>query len=142
MGSPQRGPLALYLNAFRLRCPACGGGPTFTSWLHMLPSCPVCGLRFDREVRGYWLGSYTINLMATEAIWVLVCGAAVVATWPEPPWTALEIGSVGLMVVVPFLIFPWTKTLYLAIDLTFRPAEEEDFTAPHEAGFHLPRRRP
>jgi len=141
MAPSQRGPQMLFLNALRLRCPACGGGPAFTSWLRMLPSCPTCGLRFDREIRGYWLGSYTINLMATEAIWVSFCGAAVVATWPDPPWTALEIGSVALMAVVPFLIFPWTKSLYLAVDLTFRPAEEEDFTAPREAGFQLPRRR-
>lgn len=107
----------------------------FTSWLRMVPACPVCGLHFDREIRGYWLGSYTLNIMLTEACWVVAFGVAAALTWPSPPWDTIEWGSVAVMVIVPFLIFPWTKTLYLAIDLTFRPAEEEDFTAPHEAGF-------
>jgi hypothetical protein len=101
----------------------------------MLPACPACALHFDREIRGYWLGSYTLNIMLTEACWVVAFLAAAIATWPTPPWDALEYGSVALMILVPLLIFPWTKTLYLAIDLTFRPAEEEDFSAPHEAGF-------
>ena len=101
----------------------------------MVPACPACGLHFNREVRGYWLGSYTLNIMLTEAAWVVAFAGAAILTWPSPPWDQIEWGSVAVMVVVPFLIFPWTKTLYLAIDLTFRPADEEDFSAPHEAGF-------
>ncbi len=60
--------LPSFLRALRLRCPACGGGPVFVSWVRMCPSCPSCGIRFDREPEGgYWVGSNTINLFATEA---------------------------------------------------------------------------
>jgi hypothetical protein len=80
--------------------------------------------------------------MLTEAVWVVAFLGAAILTWPSPPWEALQYASVALMLLVPIVIFPWTKTLYLAIDLTFRPAEEEDFTAPHEASVphsHSPR---
>ena len=128
-----------YWRALRLRCPACGGGPVFVSWFRMCPNCPACGFHFDREVRGYWLGSYTVNLMATEAVFAIVLVAVLFATWPSPPWDLLQYGSGALMIVVPFLFFPFSRTLYLAIDLTFRPDEPEDFDTPHEAGLNVPR---
>jgi hypothetical protein len=36
------------------------------------------------------------------------------------------------MLVVPFLFFPFSKTLFLAFDLTFRPATPEEL-APRQA---------
>jgi hypothetical protein len=47
--------------------------------------------------------------------------AIVLATWPSPPWALLQYGGIALMVVVPFVLFPFTKTLFLAFDLIFRP---------------------
>jgi hypothetical protein len=107
----------------------------------MCPNCPTCGLHFEREIRGYWLGAYTVNLMVTEAAFAASFLAALVATWPEPPWDRIMYGSIGLMVGFPFLFFPFSKTLYLAVDLTFRPAEAQDFEAPQEAGLNSQRRR-
>lgn len=131
----------LYIRALRLRCPACGGRPVFVSWFRMCPNCPVCGLHFDREPGGYWLGSYTVNLMVTEAVFAVVFVGGLIATWPTPPWNLLQYLSIGVMVTFPFVFFPFSKTLYIAIDLTFRPDEAEDFDAPHEAEFK-PQRRP
>ena len=147
MAGPSHTPAALppvsrlYTRALRLRCPACGGRPVFVSWLRMCPNCPVCGLHFDREPGGYWLGSYTLNLMVTEAVFAAVFVASLLATWPTPPWETIEYASIGVVVAFPFFFFPFSKTLYIAIDLTFRPDEAEDFEMPHEAGFK-PQRRP
>jgi hypothetical protein len=49
-----------------------------------------------------------------------------VITWPDPPWDLLLYGGMILMVAVPFLFFPFSKTLFLAFDLTFRPARPEE----------------
>lgn len=123
----------LYARALRLRCPACGGGPVFVSWLKMCPSCPSCGMRYDREPEGgYWVGSYTINLFATEAVFVIVFVGGMFLTWPSPPWDLLAYGDVGLMLIFPILFFPFSKTLFIAIDLTFRPREPGDFDQPAE----------
>lgn len=101
----------------------------------MCPNCPVCGLHFDREPEGgYWLGSYTVNLMTTEAVFVVFFVGALMLTWPDPPWELLTWLDVALMVAFPVFFFPFSKTLFIAVDLTFRPHEPEDFETPHEAG--------
>ncbi|HWA56298.1 MAG TPA: DUF983 domain-containing protein [Gemmatimonadales bacterium] len=125
--------LSHFTRALRLRCPNCGGGPVFVSWLKMCPSCPSCGLRFDREPEGgYWVGSNTINLFATEAVFALVFLGSLLATWPDPPWTLITWGDVILMIVFPVCFFPFSKTLFIAVDLTFRPREPGDFEQPRE----------
>jgi len=139
---PPRGWARFYVRALRLRCPACGGGPVFVSWFRMCPSCPACGVHFDREPEGgYWVGSYTINLMTTEAALVVVFLGVLGLTWPAPPWDLLLDAEVLAALIVPVLVFPFSKTLFIAIDLTFRPEEPEDHTSPHEAGLNSQRDR-
>ena len=129
---------ALFVRAPRLRCPACGGGPVFVSWLRMCPSCPSCGLRFDREPEGgYWVGSNTINLFAAEGAYAVFLIGVGAATWPNPPWNLLLWGGMGLMLIFPVFFFPWSKTLFIAVDLTFRPPEAGDYEQPREAA-HRP----
>jgi hypothetical protein len=38
------------------------------------------------------------------------------------------------MTVVPFLFFPFSKTLFLAFDLIFRPATSEELTPQRSQG--------
>jgi uncharacterized protein (DUF983 family) len=123
--------------ALRLRCPHCGGGPVFVTWSRLVPSCPVCGLGFERGEQGYWLGAYFFNLMAVETVFSVWVVLVLWWTWPEPPWALFQAGSVVLMVVTPFAFFPWSKTLFLAFDLLVRPPDEEDFAAPHEESRRL-----
>lgn len=106
----------------RLRCPNCGGGPLFRSWLRMHPQCPACGLRLERGEDGYQVGSYMFNIIAAELLFLAVFLAVLVLTWPAPPWALLQYGAPALMVIAPFLFFPFSKTLFLAFDLLFRPA--------------------
>lgn len=130
-----------YLRALRLRCPACGGGPVFVSWLRMCPSCPSCGMQYDREPQGgYWVGSYTINLFVTEAVFWAGFVAAMWWTWPNPPWDLLLWIGLFLMVAFPVFFFPWSKTLFVAVDLTFRPAEPRDYEQPLERPLGAARR--
>lgn len=126
--------LQLYTRALHLRCPACGGGPVFVSWFRMCPNCPACGLHFDREPQGgYWVGSYTLNLMMTEAMLALVFVGGALLTWPSPPWESLAYGDVLVAIAFPAIFFPFSKTLFIAVDLTFRPGEPEDYEEPREA---------
>jgi uncharacterized protein (DUF983 family) len=122
----------LFLRALRLRCPACGGGPVLLSWFRLAPSCPSCGLRFERGEDGYWVGSYMFNIVASELLFAAAGAAVVFATWPTPPWTALTLGGAALMVLAPFLFLPFSKVLFLAFDLLFRPPVEADYAAPPE----------
>jgi len=127
----------MFPRALRLRCPACGGGPVFLSWFTLAPSCPACGLRFERGEDGYWVGSYMFNIVASELLFAAAAVAVVVATWPSPPWTVITIGGVVLMVLAPVLFLPFSKVLFLAFDLLFRPPMESDFDAPSEPAPNL-----
>jgi uncharacterized protein (DUF983 family) len=116
----------LVWRAVRLRCPNCGGGPIFQSWLKMRTRCPVCGLELERGEEGYQVGSYMFNIVAAELLFLAAFLVVLRLTWPTPPWTLLEYGGVALMILAPFLFFPFSKTLFLAFDLLFRPAPGTD----------------
>jgi hypothetical protein len=47
-------------------------------------------------------------------------------TWPDVPWTLLEWIGIPAMAVMPFLFYPVSKTVWLAFDLMFRPATEDE----------------
>lgn len=118
----------LFWRALRLRCPNCGGKHIYRSWFRMKARCPTCGLPFERGEEGYQVGSYMFNIVASELLFAAVFLAVVVATWPSPPWKLLEYGGIALMIGAPFVFYPFSKTLFLAFDLAFRPAAPEELS--------------
>jgi len=92
----------------------------------MRSHCPQCGLPLERGEQGYQVGSYMFAIVAAELIFAGVFLTVLLLTWPDPPWDLLLYGGMGLMLVVPFLFFPFSKTLFLALDLLFRPATPEE----------------
>lgn len=48
-----------------LRCPACEQGRQFAGLFRMYPTCPVCGVRFERQ-SGESLGGMMVNLVIAE----------------------------------------------------------------------------
>jgi hypothetical protein len=93
----------------------------------MRPHCPVCGLRLERGEEGYQVGSYMFNIIAAELAWAAVFLGLLAAAWSSPPWGALLYGSLIMMVIAPFVFYPFSKTLFLAFDLIFRPPGAADF---------------
>lgn len=117
--------------ALRLRCPECGGRGLFASWFRMRASCPTCALPLDRGERGYQVGSYMLNIIAAELLFMAVFLGVLVATWPTPPWTLLQYGGAALMVITPVVLYPFTKTVFLAADLMVRPASTPNLGEDH-----------
>jgi hypothetical protein len=76
----------------------------------------------ERGEQGYQVGSYMFNIVAAELIFAAIFLGILYTTWPAPPWALLLYGGMALMLIVPFIFFPFSKTLFLAFDLTFRPA--------------------
>ena len=97
------------------------------SWFRMRERCPECGLALERgEQSDFWLGAYVFNLVAAEGLTVSAVVVWMIASWPDVPWTALEIVAIALAIAVPLLFFPFSRTLWLAWDLSFRPSEPGD----------------
>jgi uncharacterized protein (DUF983 family) len=117
--------LILVSRALRRRCPACGA-PIFASWFALRQSCPGCGLVLERE-EGYFTGALAFNIIFAELVWIATFVGILLATWPTPPWEWLRWGSVAGMILVPIVFYPFSKTLWLAFDLYFRPVERQEF---------------
>ena len=107
--------------ALLLRCPHCGGKGILASWFKLKDRCPRCGLHLHREEGDYFLGAYMILLMAMEALFALLFLVILLVTWPDPPWTLIEWGGIVVLFAGVLFAYPFTKTLWLAIDLVFRP---------------------
>jgi len=91
----------------------------------MAATCPQCAITFERDP-GYWLGAMIINTAVTIGIFLAAFVGATVATWPEVPWTGVLIATMILNVVVPVVFYPWSKTLFVALDLSVRPYSESE----------------
>jgi uncharacterized membrane protein YagU involved in acid resistance len=86
----------------------------------MLDQCPACGYVFEKE-DGYWVTAMIINTAVTEAVFGILFVAAIVASWPEVHWIQLLVIGAVTNVVVPVLFYPLSKTIWVAIDLSFHP---------------------
>src|SRR5262245_49850010 len=113
--------------ALLLRCPNCGRASALRSWLTMRERCPACGFRMDRGEEGYFLGSLLFNLIAAEGAFGVGLLLVIVKTWPDPPWAMMRWGGIALMILLPLLFLPFSRTLWLAFDLIFRPSIPGDF---------------
>jgi|SRR5687767_8742073 len=115
--------------ALRLRCPNCGQGKMFRRWLLAIPVCTSCGFHFNRGEDDYYIGAYTINLIIAELIVVAAFVSAAVYTWPDVPWEKLPWMLLPGAILAPLITYPFSKSLWLGVDLLFRPAEPNDFTS-------------
>ena len=110
-----------------LRCARCGGRGVMKSWFTMHRRCPHCGLVLDRgESSDYWLGAYTINFIVAEFVAVLLIVAMILFMLPDISWTVVQWASIVAAVAMPILFFPFSRTLWLALDLWARPSERGD----------------
>lgn len=97
----------------------------FSSWASLHPFCRVCGLKFEREP-GYWAGALIINMAAALAVFFAVLIGGMVLTWPEVPWTGLTIAIFVSMAIVPIGFYPWSKSIWLAIEMSYHKLEDHE----------------
>lgn len=76
---------------------------------------------------GYIVGAQMFNLIAAELVFAAIFVGVLLVTLPEPPWDLLQYGGMALVLILPLVFYPFSKTLFLAFDLVFRPPAPEDF---------------
>jgi uncharacterized protein (DUF983 family) len=111
----------MIVRALLLRCPHCGSRGILQSWFRLKDRCPRCHLHLHREETDYFLGAYTIMLIAVEMLFAVGFLVILMVTWPNPPWEAIEWGGVIVLTAGVLIAYPFARTLFLAIDLIFRP---------------------
>ena len=109
----------MLLRGLARHCPRCGSGHVIRGWFHVVERCPRCGYRFERE-EGSWLGAYVVNFGITEAA-LAVLFALYIADQANrdsggsvAPWL---LAGLVVAVGVPLLVYPFSKTIWTAIDL-------------------------
>lgn len=120
----------MLLRAALRRCPRCGSGRLFTRWFSMAERCPRCQFRFGRRVEeGSFLGAYVLNLAVTEGALALVLFGFILVRAARDDggglWPVLVLGGV-VAVVLPLAFYPFSRTLWAAIDLAMRPPGEDE----------------
>lgn len=126
--------------ALMLHCPRCGAAGILHGWLKMQAHCPRCGLALERGERSdFWIGAYVFNLATGELIALGIPVVWMIVTAPNQPWTAIEIVAIVLCVALPFFFFPFSRTLWLAWDLSFRPQEPGDLLGGAAGDVYAPR---
>lgn len=120
-------PRTRIVRAVKLQCPACGSHGIIHGWLHLVAACPRCGLRPDRGEPDHFVGGYVVNLGIAEFVAAALWAIMLVATWPNPSWELMQWIAVALVVATPLALYPFTRLVFLAIDLNFQPTRPGDF---------------
>jgi uncharacterized protein (DUF983 family) len=118
------GPTVTVIRGLVKHCGRCGAGRLYLRWFKMKPHCPGCGYRFERE-EGFFLGAYVMNYAAASivvAIDLVVLIAIETSSDSANLVPVLAIGGVAA-VLVPVVFYPFSRTLWAAIDLVMRPLE-------------------
>lgn len=113
---------AVTSRAVRRHCPYCGGPGIFESWWTLRPNCPHCGVSFERE-EGYFLGAYAVNLLIAEFLGMGLVVAMLI--WSGFSTLSMQIIAVVLAVGLPLLFFPYSRTLWMALDLVLDPPRDK-----------------
>lgn len=110
------------------RCPRCGGRRLYDGWFRMKDRCPTCGILFEREP-GFFVGAYLVNFAIAIVLLFVECMAFVAwkATHAEAGVTVPVVVGVAIAIVAPVFFYPYSRTLWSALDVGGTPIE------PHEA---------
>lgn len=125
--------LLRFARALGRRCPNCGARPVTVGWIRLRPACPGCRLRLDRGEPDYFLGAIVFNMAFAEGLLAIGLFAVLLWTWPHPPWNAFYYVGIPGLIVAPILFYPYSKLVWLAFDLLFRPLRPADFEAGRSA---------
>lgn len=128
VGTSTPPPGRMLLRGAMKRCPACGTGRLFSGWFRMADRCPGCGYQFARE-EGFFLGAYVMNLVIAQGlVMILAVIPTIIMLNADPDASLVPVIVGGLIgaVLAPLFFYPFSKTLWVAIELTLRPIDEAE----------------
>ena len=114
--------------AVMLRCPWCGSRRTFVRrWFGKYDRCRTCGIRWRRE-EGFELGAVTINTVLTFIVLTAAMTIGFIRTSPDIPVLPMVLSLVGVAILMPIVIYPFTFTIWLALDLAVHRPDAAELT--------------
>jgi uncharacterized protein (DUF983 family) len=130
---PRADPVTMLRRGLSKHCPRCGGGKLYRGWFRMLDRCPSCGYKFARE-EGFFFGAYIVNLVITEAVLFGICLGYIGVHGAQGNDLRISlIAACAAALVVPVVFYPFSRTLWSAIDLIFTPLELDEIVEAADA---------
>jgi hypothetical protein len=65
-------------------------------------------------------------LIVVELLFAIGFVIVLLVTWPNPPWEAIQWIGIIVLSAGAVIAYPFAKTLFLAIDLIFRPVSSTE----------------
>lgn len=112
------------------RCPLCGSRGVFEGWFTIRDRCPRCAFPLEQRIEGHWLGALGMNTIVSFGALALTMAVGLIVTYPDIATGPIVALSVTVAIVVPLFFYPFSKTLWSAIDLAMRPLEPDDDVDP------------
>jgi hypothetical protein len=104
----------------------------------MKERCPRCDYKFERE-EGFFLGAYTVNLAISEGLLLLVAIVPLIfllgTNRDVSLWPIIGIGLVAA-VGAPLLFYPFSRTIWSAVDLAMRAQDLPEPADRHHSPHH------
>jgi uncharacterized protein DUF983 len=94
----------------------------------MAERCPQCGMRFERD-EGFFLGAYVVNFGVTEGLVLVLLMSYVLVQANRASGVAVlpvVLATVAAAVLMPLVFYPFSRTIWVAIELVMRPLEAEE----------------
>lgn len=131
-GAPRWG--TLLRRGLTKRCPRCGGGRLYQGWFRMKERCPTCGLLFEREP-GFFVGAYLINFAIAEGLlFILIMGFVFWKDQHPEAGVAVPVAiAIFLGVFAPLIFYPFSRTIWSALDIGMTPLELEEIVEAADA---------
>ena len=126
-------PLTLLGRALSRKCPICGSGGIWNSWIEIKEECPNCHYHFVRE-NGYFLGAMVLNVIFAE--FLVMALMVVLLIWTDMIWWRVELIILPLAVITPILWNPYFKGFWFLLDLTMHPVKAREVQLPR--GVEIP----
>ncbi len=109
------------LRGLKLRCPACGVGRLYQSFVKMNAQCPCCHMVFARE-QGYFIGAIYVNVIATES---LIFSAYLLSVLLLPVITPTVYAVLFIMaIMLPLAFYRHARSIWLSFDYVMDPPKE------------------
>jgi hypothetical protein len=83
----------------------------------------------QRGLDGFELGAATVNAILTFGMLVVVSAISVITTYPEVAVAPLIISLGIAAVIMPIVFYPFTYTIWFAVELLMEPPSPADIAA-------------
>lgn len=70
-----------------------------------------------------------MNTTVTFFSFLVVFVGGILVTWPDVPWGVVMAATIAVNVLIPVGFYPISKTLWLALEMTWHPLEAEEIAA-------------